>query len=73
MKSRKEMRNPAKDVFAGSEELKKARKLKPVKKEKNPKRTLYEEIDDLDDLEMNFVGEELDDEMLFDDGDEDDH
>jgi hypothetical protein len=71
MKSRKEMRKPAKDVFAGSEELKKTRKLKPVKKEKNPKRSLYEEIDELDDLEMDFVGDDFDDENLYEDDEED--
>ena len=46
MKSRNEMRKPAKVDFAGPEELKKARKLKPVKKEKNPKKAFFEEIDD---------------------------
>ncbi|PKP40939.1 MAG: hypothetical protein CVT95_13075 [Bacteroidetes bacterium HGW-Bacteroidetes-12] len=70
MKSRKEMRKPAKEIFASSDDLKKARKLKPVKKEKNPKRTFLEEIDDLEDIEMDYPKDEFEDEDFFDDDDE---
>lgn len=70
MKSRKEMRKPAKEIFASSDDLKKARKLKPVKKEKNPKRTFLEEIDDLEDIEVDYPKDEFEDEDFFDDDDE---
>ena len=70
MKSRKEMRKPAKEIFASSDDLKKARKLKPVKKEKNPKRTFLEEIDDLEDIEMDYLKDEFEEEDFFDDDDE---
>jgi hypothetical protein len=70
MKSRNEMRKPAKEFFASSDDLKKARKLKPVKKDKNPKRTFLDEIDELEDIEMDYLKDELDDEDFFEDEDE---
>ena len=48
------MRKPAKENYAGPDELKKSRKLKPLKKEKNVKRALFEEIDELEDVEINY-------------------
>ncbi len=67
MKSRKEMRKPAKDDYGMSDEAKKGRKLKPLKKEKNPKRAFLDEIDDLDDIDLSYVRDEFDDEDLFED------
>lgn len=70
MKSRKEMRKPEKEIFSGSDDLKKARKLKPVKKEKNPKRAYFEEIDDLEDIDMDYLDDNFEDEEFFDEEDE---
>lgn len=76
MKARKEVRKSVKDSFPESDEAKKSRKLKPLKKEKNVKRTLYQEIDDLEDIDMDFDNEDLEilEDELFDeeDYDEDD-
>lgn len=71
MKSRNEMRKPEKAFQSGSDELKKSRKLKPVKKEKNPKRAFLDEIEDLEDIDMDYINNEFDDEELFDDEDDD--
>ena len=73
MKARKDVRKPVKESFAESDESKKSRKLKPLKKEKNVKRSLFQEIDELEDIDMEYGDEELDlleDEIL--DEDEDD-
>ncbi|MFP4556189.1 MAG: hypothetical protein ACLFNU_04890 [Bacteroidales bacterium] len=70
MKSRKEMRTPAKEIFAGADEMRKTRKLKPLKKEKNPKKVLYDEIDEFEDIDMNFLKDDFGDD--FDDDDFDD-
>jgi hypothetical protein len=68
MKSRHELRKPAKENYSGLDELKKSRKLKPLKKEKNVKRALFEEIDELEDVEINF---RMDDEEDFFDEEDD--
>lgn len=64
------MRKPAKEDFAGPEELKKARKLKPVKKEKNQKKAFFDEIDDLEDIDMDYLKDDYNEEDLFDDDDD---
>lgn len=70
MKSKKEMRKPERNFYAGAEEFKKNRKLKPVKKEKNPKRAFFDEIDELEDIEIDYLKDELyDDEIVDDDED----
>ena len=65
------MRKPEKAFQSGSDELKNSRKLKPVKKEKNPKRAFLDEIEDLEDIDMDYINNEFDDEELFDDEDDD--
>lgn len=62
-----EMRKPEKDFRSGSDEQKKSRKLKPVQKEKNLKRVFYDEIEDLQDIELDYLNDEFEDE--FDDDD----
>lgn len=64
MKSKNDFRKQGKALASDSGELRRGTKLKPVPKEKNIKRSLYNEIDDLDDLE-----DALDDEEFFDDDD----
>lgn len=59
MKARKEIQKPVSNLY-GSEELKRAKKLKPVKKEKNQKQSLFQEIDELEDIEMDFKNDEFD-------------
>ena len=71
MKSRNEMRKPEKEFLAGSDEQKKSRKLKPVKKEKNLKTVFYKEIDDLLDIELDYANDEFDDDDDLIDEDED--
>lgn len=66
MKARIETRKPVKENLYGSEELKRAKKLKPVKKEKNQKQTLFKEIDELEDIDLNFRDNLLDDDYLDD-------
>jgi hypothetical protein len=63
------MRKPAKESFVGSDDLKKARKLKPLKKEKNVKRSLFKEIDELEDIDLNYRSDE--DEVFFEENDDD--
>ena len=65
------MRKPEKAFQSGSDELKKSRKLKPVKKEKNPKRAFLDESEDLEDIDMDYITNEFDDEEFFDDEEED--
>lgn len=74
MKSKKDIRKPVKNGSYDSDELKRARKLEPVKKEKNVRRSLYEEIDDdeLDDeLSDSFIDDEFIDDDAYDDEDDD--
>jgi hypothetical protein len=68
MKAKKDLRKPEKRVPSDSDDLKLGRKLKPVKKEKNVKRALFQEIDELEDLEMDYLTDDLTNE--FDDEDE---
>lgn len=71
MKSRNEVRKPTKEIFGASDDLRKSRKLKPLKKEKNVKRSLFREIDDLEDVDLDYHMD--DDETLedyFDDDEE---
>jgi hypothetical protein len=71
MKARKETHQPLREPSFGSDELKRARKLKPVKKEKNQKQSLFQEIDELEDFEMDYKTNHFDEEELYDDEDED--
>lgn len=62
MKPKKDLRKPEKKIIPDSDDLKLSRKLKPVKKEKNVKRALFQEIDDLEDIEMDYqVDDEFED------------
>ncbi|HCY00687.1 MAG TPA: hypothetical protein DG754_11160 [Bacteroidales bacterium] len=70
MKSSNEMRKPAKSDYSTSDEFTKKRKLKPLKKEKNPKRAYFEEIDDLEDIDFESIVEDFDDEDFYDDDDD---
>jgi len=72
MKSKKDVKKPSKEIFAGSDDLSRARKLKPVKKERNPRRALFEEIDDLEDIEMDFK-DDFEEEDYFDEEDEEEY
>jgi hypothetical protein len=71
MKSKKEMRKPERGFLSGADELRKNRKLKPVKKEKNPKRAFLDEIDELGDIDVDYPKDEFYDEDLIDDEEED--
>ena len=61
-----------------SDELNKGRKLKPEKKEKNQKRSIFSEIEELDDPELQYKKDEesledyLDDDVEDDDFEDDD-
>ena len=52
MKSKNDFRKSVKNDSYDSDELKKGRKLQPVKKEKNVKRSLFHEIDEDEDLDL---------------------
>jgi hypothetical protein len=71
MKARQEISKPLREPSFSSDELKRARKLKPVKKEKNQKQSLFQEIDEFEDLEMDFKNNKFDEEDLFDEEEED--
>ena len=58
MKARNEMRKPVRD--SGYDELRKTKKLKPLSKEKNVKQSLLKEIDELDDIDMNYRNDDSD-------------
>ncbi|HNS29620.1 MAG TPA: hypothetical protein PKL52_03715 [Tenuifilaceae bacterium] len=66
MKSRHEMKKQANDNSAASDDMKKTRKLKPLKKEKNIKRVLFDEIDEMEEMDPDYT---FDDD--FDNYDED--
>lgn len=66
MKARKEIQKPLREPSFGSDELKKARKLKPIKKEKNQKQSLFQEIDEFEDLDMDFKHESFEEEDFYD-------
>ena len=72
MKARKETQTPLREPSGGSDELKKARKLKPIKKEKNQKQSIFHEIDELEDIDMDYKNDLLDEEDLYDDEEEED-
>ena len=67
MKARKETRKPVREDLYGSEELKRARKLKPIKKEKNQKQTLFQEIDELEDIDLDYRDNLFDDDDYLED------
>lgn len=73
MKARKDLKSGNNTKVFESDDLKRGRKLKPEKKEKNQKRSIFSEIDDLDDPELQFRqeddGEDYLDEKLLDDDD----
>jgi hypothetical protein len=71
MKARKETQMPLREPSFGSDELKKARKLKPVKKEKNQKQSIFQEIDEFEDLDVDYRKNLLDEEDFLDDEEED--
>ena len=71
MKSRKEIQKPVNAIY-GSEELKRAKKLKPVKKEKNQRQTLIQEIDEFEDIDMDYKNDEFD-EDYYDEEEEEDY
>ena len=54
MKSKNDFRKSVKNDSYDSDEMKRARKLKPVKKDKNVRRSIYDEIDDDEDLDDNL-------------------
>ncbi len=68
MKPKKDLRKPEKKIIPISDDLKMGRKLKPIKKEKNVKRALLQEIDELEDIDMNFNADDIEE---YDDEDED--
>ena len=70
MKSRKEIQKPVSAKY-GSEELKRAKKLTPVKKEKNQKQPLIQEIDELEDIDMDYKTDEFDEDYEDEEDDED--
>lgn len=72
MKARKETQKPSTNPY-GSEELKRAKKLKPIKKEKNQKQSLFQEIDELEDIDMDYKNDLFDDEFYEDEEDEEDY
>ncbi|HBI80841.1 MAG TPA: hypothetical protein DDY04_02575 [Bacteroidales bacterium] len=61
MKSKKDFRKSVKNDSFDSDELKRGKKLKPVKKDKNLKRSFYEEIDEFEDLDDYDLKDSLDD------------
>lgn len=66
MKSNNDFRKPVKNDSYDSDGLKKAKKLKPVKKEKNVKRSLFNEIDEDEDLDLDLRDSFMDDEIYDD-------
>lgn len=67
MKSKNDFRKSVKNDSYDSDELKKGRKLQPVKKEKNVKRSLFHEIDEDEDLDLELRDSFMDDEIYEDD------
>ncbi len=59
MKPRKDLRKPEKKIIPISDDLKMGRKLKPIKKEKNVKKALLQEIDELEDIDLNFNTDDI--------------
>lgn len=59
MKPKKDLRKPEKKIIPISDDLKMGRKLKPIKKEKNLKRALFQEIDELEDIDLNFNTDDI--------------
>jgi hypothetical protein len=70
MKAKKDIRKPVKNTSYDSDELKRARKLKPIPKEKNVKRSIFEELDEFEELEDEFKGKPFDDDEYLDDEDD---
>lgn len=62
MKSKNVFRKPVKSIAYDSDELRKAKKLKPVKKEKNARHSLLHEIDDDEGLDLDLRNSGVDDE-----------
>ena len=65
MKARKEALTLIKEPVFGSDEQKRSRKLKPIKKEKNQRQSLFQEIDELEDIEMSFKKDLLEEEEFY--------
>jgi len=63
MKPKKDLRKPGKKIIPISDDLKMGRKLKPIKKEKNVKRALFQEIDELEDIDLNFNTDNIEDDV----------
>ncbi len=77
MKAQKDLKTINNSKSIESDELAKGHKLKPEKKEKNQKRSIFSEIEELDDPELQYKPDEdtledyLDDDDDLDDDDED--
>lgn len=71
MKAQKDLKTLKNSKLIESDELK-GRKLKPEKKEKNQKRSIFTEIEELDDPELQYKPEEETLEDYLDDEDVDD-
>lgn len=73
MKAQKDLKTENNSKSIESDELK-GRKLKPEKKEKNQKRSIFSEIEELDDPELQYKPDEdsIEDYLDDDDVDEDD-
>lgn len=72
MKAKKDLRKPETKVSSEADDLKMGRKLKPIKKEKNVKRALFQEIDELEDLDLDYKDDELLDNFADDEFEDDD-
>lgn len=72
MKAKKDPRKPEMKVSSEADDLRMGRKLKPIKKEKNVKRALFQEIDELEDLDLDYKDDELLDTFDDDEFDDDD-
>ncbi len=64
MKARKDLKSGSNTKVFESDDLKRGRKLKPEKKEKNQKRSIFSEIDDLDDPELFYTREDDEDDFV---------
>jgi hypothetical protein len=73
MKARNETQKPVHNDLYGSQELKRARRLKPIKKEKNQKQSLFQEIDELEDIEMDYKIDQFDEDFYDEEEEENDY
>jgi len=75
MKSKNDFRKSVKNDSFDSDELKKAKKLQPIKKEKNVRRSMFNEIDEDEDLDLyprdSFMDDEIYEDDAYDEDEED--